>query len=306
MITEQLPHAPVLQPAAELDAVFSELQNPNLQPPQSVELFLAPETFLDKARRIGYVVMYGRDVSLERRGRRIDTTKPSRYDVSGYTENVVSALDDLITETCSFPDGLYDVAEAAVAVVNQEKRDYRYFRDNSQGVEAIGLLSAITSRPAFIKNPRAEEVLSQLGQASAHVCRGMFTDESGPLPRIRDGYDVASTQDLQRIATSKALWDKSRNRDIVWPLSATATALEALSVNHPIATQEARLAMLRKNEASGRPLGEVDIHLVYSFKTDEEKAFLEAAAAQDMHLGTGSRVAQKVVNGYYAGIRWAI
>ena len=307
-MSEQSSKAPIPQPAAELEGIFADVQSANLQPPAGVEQFLDREPHIARAKRIGYAAVYGKNHFRRRNsGAIVDTTKPARYNVTSYVENVANAIDGLITETGEFPEELYGVAETAATVINQERRDYRYFLDDPQGVEAVGLLKAITSRPDFIKNPRAEEVLSKLGQASHQVCgEDMFTESSyDRQSRMKKGYDVNSTQDLQRIATSDVLWSKSQDRDIMWLLAATAKALEVLSVNHPGATQEARLDMLRKNETSGN-LAEVDYHLVYSFNTDEEKAFLADAAAQDVQQETGSRVAQDILQGHYDHVAWAI
>lgn len=306
MSSEQSSQALIPQPAAELDAVFAGVQSPDLQPPQGVEQFFTPETLVDRMKRYGNIAMHGRDVSVWHGGKRIETTKPARYDRTGYADNVASAIDRLVAETGEFPESLYDVAASATAVVNGEKRDHRYFLDDPEGVEAVGLLKAITSRPAFIKNPRAEEVLSQLGQASHHVCRGLFVDDSGRWPKMKPGYSVDSVRDFHRIATSDVLWDRSKEREIAAPLSAVATALETLAIDHPTFTQDARLDVLRKNEAADRRINEVDFHLVYSFNTDGEKAFLADAAAHDIQQATGSTAAHKVLSGYYEGVRWAI
>lgn len=301
-MSERSTKAPVPQPAAELAEVFAG-QSIDLQPTLDVEQFRDKEPHSARVRRLGHRAIHGKYSGA--------AMKPARYNVAGYVDNVANAIDGLMAETGEFPEALYDVAETAAATINQEKRDYRYFSDDPKGVEAIGLLKAITSRPAFIKNPRAEEVLSQLGQATHQVCNeNMFTDNRyGRQPKMKDGYDVSFTQDFQRIATSDVLWDKVNDSearyDIKWPLSAAATALQTLAVNHPSATQEARLAVLKKNETSGS-LAEVDYHLVYSFNTDEEKAFLADAAAQDVQQETGSRVAQNILDGRYDNVMWAI
>jgi hypothetical protein len=309
-MSEQSAKAPIPQPAAELEVVFAAAQGAEIQSPVNVEEFLTKEPLTARARRIGQRAMYGKNTYMHRsNGSVVDTMKPARYDVAGYVENVANAIDSLVAETGEFPEALYDVAKTAAATINQEKRDYRYFSDDPQGVEAVGLLKAITSRPAFIKNPRAEEVLSQLGKATHQVCNeNMFIDDRyGRQPKMKDGYDVSFTQDFQRIATSDVLWDKLKDSEarwnVKWPLSAAAAALKTLAVNHPSATQEARLDVLKKNEASGG-LADVYYYLVYSFNTDEEKTFLADAAAKDVQQETGSRVAQNILDGRYDRVMW--
>lgn len=304
-MSEKSTKPPMLDPVAELAEVFAR-QSANLQPTLDVEQYRYRESHSARARRLGRRAVHGKYSGA--------AMKPARYNVAGYVDNVAKSIDDLIAETGKFPESLYDVAETAAAMINREKREYSYFSDDPQGVEAVGLLKAITSRPAFIKSPRAEDVLSRLGQATYQVCNeNMFTENRyGHQPKMKDGYDVGFTEDFARIATSDVLWDKLQNGgdtsipEVKWPLIRAATALQVLAVNHPGATQEARLEVLKKNEVSGSGLTELNYHLVYSFNTDKEKAFLAAAAAKDERRGVGTTIAQDILDGKFENVRWAI